>query len=468
VFYIDNAGFRGWGGTLGVVFVLFLCALIQQESHIAKALQRPRPGGASSYQYNLADFSVYYVAGKATDTHRYPELYYPPAGSWRANPIIRIVDPHTAWADIGRAQGQSQVQYFIYPPLFSLLMVPFSRLSLASAYLAWRECNLLFLLLSIFVILRWLRSKPFWPIFILSSIAAISFFPYNETAFLGQVGVILLLLWALGVGWVEEKPVCSALCFALGTMVKVTPVIAVPLFALRRQWRWLLAYVGWMIVLGGISIWRFGWQTNAIYLTKVLPSMSCGFPLATNVSLETILQNIYFKHVLIGPADALGAALATPSWLCFIFKVICILTYGGTLLFFWKKNKRSSLLPVELVTLALVTVLISPVVWRHSYVPLLLPLFFLWLATDRRTVSLRSYLSLALPTILIGTVLPEFALNLTDSAVLQIVLHMLVPAAAIVILFLLFGFYGDINNCQPIKHLNRSSSLPDIKTWRRN
>ena len=125
MFYIDNAGFRGWGGTLGVVFVLFLCALIQQESHIAKALQRPRPGGASSYQYNLADFSVYYVAGKATDTHRYPELYYPPAGSWRANPIIRIVDPHTAWADIGRAQGQSQVQYFIYPPLFSLLMVPF-------------------------------------------------------------------------------------------------------------------------------------------------------------------------------------------------------------------------------------------------------------------------------------------------------------------------------------------------------
>jgi hypothetical protein len=443
-FNMDNSGLRVWGRTLGVVFVLFLCSFLQQESHVVKALRMPGPGGASYYQYSFIDFSVYYVAGKATDTHRYPELYYPPAGSWRANPTGRFVDPHTAWADIGRAQGRATIQYFIYPPLFSLLMVPLSRLSLASAYLAWRECNFLLLLLSIFVILRWLQPKPFWPIFILSSIAAISFFPYNETALLGQVGVILLLLWALGVVWAEEKPLSSALCFALGTMVKITPVIVLPLFVLRRQWRWLLAYVGWMIVLGGISIWRFGWQTNAIYFTKVLPSMSCGFPLATNVSLETILQSIYFKHVLASSADALAAALATPTWLCLIFRVICFFIYGGTLLFFWKENKRSSLLPVELTTLALVTVLISPVVWRHSYVPLLLPLFFLWLATDTRTASLRGYLLLAISTILIGTVLPEFAFNLTNSAVLQIVLQMLLPAASIVILFLLFGHYRQI------------------------
>ena len=442
---MENSGLRGWGGALAVVFVLFFCALGQHESHVVKALQMPGPGGANSFLYTFTDFSVYYAAGKATDTHRYPELYYPPAGSWRENPTGRIVDPNTPWAEIGRSQGQDTIQHFIYPPIFSLLMVPFSRLSLPSAYLAWRECNLLILLLSIFVILRWLQAKPFWPIFILSSIAAISFFPYNESAYLGQVGVILLLLWVLGVVWVEEKPISSALCFALGTMVKVTPVIAVPLLVLRRQWRWLSAYAGWMIVLSGISIWRFGWQTNLIYFTKVLPSISCGFPLATNVSLETILQSIYFKHVLTSFEAALAASLATPSWLCLIFKIICILIYGGSLLFFWKENKRSSLLPLELATLALVTVLVSPVVWRHSYVPLLLPLFFLWFATDTRIASLRRYLLLALSTILIGTALPQFTLHyLTNNVLLQIVLQMLVPAASIVILFLLFGQYRQI------------------------
>ncbi|HEY4979359.1 MAG TPA: glycosyltransferase family 87 protein [Candidatus Acidoferrum sp.] len=453
-----NFELRGWGGALGVVFVLFLCAHLQQESHVVKALHMANPSGASYSEYSFADFSVYYLAGKATYGHANPELYYPPDGSWRLNPQLRMVDPQTPWAEMGRAEGLTRVQYFLYPPLFSLLMEPFSRLSLASAYVVWRECNLLVFLLSIFVILRWLEPKPFWPILILSMIAAISFFPYTETAFLGQAGVILLLLWALGVCWAEEKPLWSALCFALGTMVKVTPVIVVPLFILRRQWRWLLGYVGWMTVLSSVSIWRFGWQSNEIYFTKVLPSMSCGIPLRTNTSLETLLHSIYFKHVFTGTQDAVAAGLATPSWICLTFKLMCLLIYAGSLFFFWKENKRGSVLSLELTILVLVSVLISPVVWRHSLVIVVLPLLFLWLATDNRTASLRRYVLLAFSTILIGTVLPFFALTLTNSTVLQIVLQLLVPGATVALLYLLFGHYRQtmvLLRSPPGRELNR-------------
>ena len=46
----------------------------------------------------------------------------------------------------------------------------------------------------------------------------------------------------------------SALCFALAALIKLTPVLAVPILILHRRWKWLMAYAVWMISLLTLSI----------------------------------------------------------------------------------------------------------------------------------------------------------------------------------------------------------------------
>ena len=66
------------------------------------------------------------------------------------------------------------------------------------------------------------------------------FFPFRNTLVCGQVNVSILFVWTLGVYLLKrQRPMASALCFALGTVLKISPVVAVPFLALRRQWRWL-------------------------------------------------------------------------------------------------------------------------------------------------------------------------------------------------------------------------------------
>ena len=107
------------------------------------------------------------------------------------------------------------------------------------------------------------------------------FFPFRNTLSLAKLNVSILFLWTLGVYLLKrQRPMASALCFALGTVLKVSPVVAVPLLALRRQWRWLAAYVAGVVAFTGISIWRLGWQTNLTWLTAIYPSISSGWEIS--------------------------------------------------------------------------------------------------------------------------------------------------------------------------------------------
>jgi hypothetical protein len=412
------------------VFCLFLISYAQHEFHALEL-------GLNSFaaDFSLYDFAAYYVAGKVTAEEKRPVLYYPATGSQYSNPTGRHVDPSTEWASVGRAQGFGVTQHYIYPPLFALLISPLTHVPPRSAYIIWRQINLALLLLTLVLALKSADTEFSWPIFLIMAIAALSFFPYHETAYLGQVGGLILFLWTLGVYFTtKSQPLLSAGCFALGTMIKVTPVLVVPLLLLRRQWKWLYAYTAWMVFLLGVSIWRFGWQSHVIYFSKVMPAMSCGFPLSTNVSLTTVLQSLHAGRALLSEKLAFQAEQNTPSWLCTLAKTIGLGIYIATLWVFTKERRSAGRLPVEMATLALVSVLVSPVAWRHSYLVTLLPVVLLWVETRREVFSGRKYLLLFLATTMIGTAIPEYVLVHLRRSVLDVAVIGIVPAAAVILL----------------------------------
>jgi hypothetical protein len=129
------------------------------------------------------------------------------------------------------------------------------------AYLTWQLLIITMTAAAIFLTLKLVPSESLLATFSITFAAACCFRPFKENLIMGQVNVLVLFLWVVGVYFLNRRqPIASALCFALGTVIKVARAVAVPLLALRRQWRWLVAYGVWLIALTGISVWRLGWH----------------------------------------------------------------------------------------------------------------------------------------------------------------------------------------------------------------
>jgi hypothetical protein len=194
------------------------------------------------------------------------------------------------------------------------------------------------------------------------------------------------------------------LCFALGTVLKIAPVVAVPLLALRRQWRWLAAYVVGVVACTGISIWGLGWQTNLTWLTAIYPSISSGGGSFLNRSFAGLVDALcgprYFANFYTETEWPVPPGLS-------LFEKGCSLAIGlGFLYWCWRKRKDAKGLTDELILLPLVYLLAAPFSWTHHYVLAILPLTYLW--AKAREAAPSELVMLSLSTLLIGTELPMY------------------------------------------------------------
>jgi hypothetical protein len=230
------------------------------------------------------------------------------------------------------------------------------------------------------------------------------FLPFKRTLDLGNIDVAVLLLWVLGVFLLHRgRRIPSALCFALGTAIKVSPVFAVPLFALRRQWSWFAWYLTWSVGLLLVSVWGVGWQNQVVWAGQVAPAVSCGLKTFWNRSLAGLALGLNDPHNLL-------PNLPGPYNLCLFNKALGGICYCAFLFWCWRKRQNSRGLIFELALLPLVVLLISPVTWSHHYVIAVLPLTYLWVRPreEAAVVSKLDLILLASSTLTFGSALPEF------------------------------------------------------------
>ena len=356
---------RGWL-TSAVVVLLVIFAANQFATEWATFRSSAYPAGSA------VDFPGYYVAAKlaGSATPRAHQLYYSTRESKEA--ILSRVPPDTEWNQVARQNGLGDTLHFNSPPILAALLVPLGKLPYQLAFMVWRVLADLALFLAIWICLKLCRA--FSPATLLiCTLAGFAFQPFLLTLEKGQFGALLLLTWSAGVLFADKKQdVLSALMFALATIVKLTPVLAVGVFLVRRRWKWLAAYALWMAILLGIGVWHLGVENQRLYLAK-LASLSCGAPGPYNYSLPGIVQNAYYRDIL--NYDQIPAQ--TPAGLCVFNKVLGLAVYLAVLALLLKKNQRGDII-WDLVVLSLITLLIAPFTWRHYYVLEILPLMFVW------------------------------------------------------------------------------------------
>ncbi|MFZ0805032.1 MAG: glycosyltransferase family 87 protein [Candidatus Sulfotelmatobacter sp.] len=416
---------------LGVVLLIMLLGQLQKYRHDYRTLRQAGSEGSEIPN----DFPVYYVAAQTARELGDHRLYYPPENS--LSTLLGVVPKDTPWDRMARADGFDKgTMAFVYPPFAALLLEPLSFWPWPLSLFFWRIALTAMVLLAVYLALLLTQTGHLLLHFVLISATVLWFFPFTETIYQGQIDPIIFLCWVSGVYLLAtDRPVWSALLFAVGTLVKVSPVIVIPLFLLRRQWKWLISYTLWCGLLLGISIWRLGWENHLIWSAQVFPAMSQGVPYFANKSFSALIYEVYLGRV---PTNF---DFSIPHLLTRIVSLLNLAVYAATLFYFWKKNRRADALNYELIVFALLAIVISPVTWRHHFLLALLPMIYLWY---RSRDDLRDSLVLAAATLAIGTVFTDFAIVAIRKPLLDLLLAAIVPITTFLMLIVALANYEPI------------------------
>jgi alpha-1,2-mannosyltransferase len=381
------------------------------------------------------DFSAYYLAGKVLDEAPGESIYdLPLFADGRLN--LNVEDPPgTQWyADAARS-GVPFAAPYIYPPYFAVMMKPLARLPFASAYLVWTVMSVIAVIGAVLLSLSVAGVRIGGTILLMLGVGVFSYYPLWDNLFFGQISGVILFLFAAGV-WllVRQRSLGSALCFAVATMIKLTPVLVVPVLVIHRRWRWLTAYVVWMVALFGFSLWQAGWGLYSEFLHKALPSMNCGAPVCQNTSVVALVQEMFLGRVPLSahPSETIPAgACAVSRWVAL---GIYLLMLGRCF-----AKRRDGLVVRDIVMIAMLGIAVSPISWWHHSVLDLLPFIYLWgTAKSDRTLTAGNWMLTALVLVVSTNVVGFVALGLGNHAV-QLIFAAIVPGLTIAVAWMMLG-----------------------------
>lgn len=399
--------------------VLLVCFCVAQLIHWISAK------GPPSINRGL-DFDAYAIAGRLVSENHAADIYKIPLYRDGRMQFIVPLPPTSEWQQIAFRYGIPFSVPFIYPPLFAVLIEPLARLDPGVGYEAWSLISVVLLLTAALLILNLAGHRLTWPLGLLFLLGSFSFYPFYEELLLGQIGALILCLWTASLWFLNRgKTWLSAFCFALATMTKVSPVLAVPIMVIHRKWKWLGAYVVCLLGLLAFSTSMAGLPVQLQFVRKVLPSISCGSPVFHNSSIPCYVQQLFLGYV----PDWMGAPITIPRLACPVSKMVSLAIYVAAMLQMYRRRDGNLIRHMALV--ALLTLSVSPISWWHHFTLAVLPFLYLW-ATMREGEKDGLLLATA---IVISTNVVGLALLLPTNHAVQLVLAAIVPGLMLALLF---------------------------------
>jgi alpha-1,2-mannosyltransferase len=237
---------------------------------------------------------------------------------------------------------------YLYPPPFALAIVPFTLLPAPLGLWTW-----LTMIVAAFLVgtaLLPVRPGVRWSIVALAAVS----FPFLYAVKLGQVGPLLYLAFAIGWRWVDRSG-ATGIAVAVGALTKLQPALLFGWMIVTRRWRALavgLAAVAVVAAATTVLVGASAWSDYVALLGRVN-------------NPNTTPQNLSFGAVAYAAGVSVDAAGAI-QWA----------SVTGTLavtVFAWFRRDAVTGFLVGVVA----SQLLSPVLWSHYALLLLLPVALL-------------------------------------------------------------------------------------------
>jgi alpha-1,2-mannosyltransferase len=237
------------------------------------------------------------------------------------------------------------VGLFQYPPPFALALVPLALLpGTLAPTLAWLGLTLAALVggVAALPVRPWAR----WTVLLVAGLT----WPVLYAVKLGQVGPLLLLAFSLAWRWVD-RPVPLGLSIAAGTLVKLQPALLIPWALVVRRWRAAAVATVVVLAVAALSVPFVGASTWTDYLELI----------------RGIGATVDTPHAVSPGAVLLGLGIdpAAANLLQWAF----VLAVAAVTIHAWLRLDAEA----SLVVTAVASQCVSPLVWDHYAVVLLLP-----------------------------------------------------------------------------------------------
>lgn len=282
--------------------------------------------------------------------------------------------------------GEPFPKRYIYPPLWAsflskILMIGGEKGATLACFTLNQLSIVGFFILGVLFLSRCGLSKT------LSSLLTFTFMlinvPILRNIVYVQVNLLLLDLILAAVLLFGRSNSGSALLLALATHLKVVPILFVPLFLVRKQYRWAIYYGIFGLAIVGLTVWLDGYSyyfdfyhnLKALQFSDVRSASVFGFLVKTNDLLNIGLPAyLLFNVVRVG----LVVWIYALAWVSIRRRVFSRL-----------EDPAANRVINGIIPLFFLMPAVSPTVWVHHMVVLILPslLIFLHMPDKKRMLT---------------------------------------------------------------------------------
>lgn len=215
------------------------------------------------------------------------------------------------------------IRWYIYPPLFAVLLAPLAVLPFGAAAASWTALNAALIVATLVVGARECvrRFGPrvdeaLLPVALLVAALVMSD-KIRADLRLGQTDALILLAMTLGLVWVGRRAALCGLAIGFVINIKYQGLVFLPYLLVRRRWREAAWSAAWSAAFALSTSLVFGWERNLGYLRSafaglaegVFGSVRSGEGRPTLFPLEWE-RSVSIPSVLARAAGALGAPAA--------------------------------------------------------------------------------------------------------------------------------------------------------------
>ena len=237
---------------------------------------------------------------------------------------------------------------YLYPPPFAFAPVPFTLLPAPLGLWTWLATMVAAFLAG--TALLPVRATVRWSIVLLAALS----FPFLYAVKLGQVGPLLYLAFAVGWRWIDRAGAIG-LAVAAGALSKLQPALLFGWMAATRRWRALAVGLGAVAVAATVTTAVAGTATWSDYVA-LLGRVSKPITTPQNLTVGAVAWHAGF-----------GMDMATLLQWVSVAGVVAVTGFA------WLRRDAVTGLVVGVVA----SQLLSPVIWSHYAMLLLLPVALL-------------------------------------------------------------------------------------------
>lgn len=349
---------------------------------------------------NLVDFPVYYAAGRSLLSER-TDLYSPDFA------LGRVMD-------------------YRYPPFFLIALLPVWLLPYSIAAWVWYALSVIEIIGCVVVVRRTFQvSKFMW---LAVALAAVGYFVMALHYGNAQLLAVFLLFASLYFAH-RRRDFAAATLMALAITIKLTPVLLLPYFALKKRWTMLAAAVVFLAAINIAPSIYFGFSENNrllknwyehVVVSQEFHEDNGPINLSLKGELRRYLSTVDYSRRVDGDVNyaAVNFASLSRDRVVQLWEIIAAALFAGVLLLMlWlsarteKRNREAEaddeLVPLELAVMICLMLLVGPLTSKIYFVALLWPLACLasiatHQASNTRRLATRTLIVLAV----VNSVLP--------------------------------------------------------------